>query len=143
VIRILTTFFVLTLAAVSHAEDWPQWRGPSRDCQVKQQSWPRSLAEQNLQQAWSVPLGPSYSGPIVVGPRVFVTETRDKSHEVVRALDRQTGQEIWRVERTGGIAHEKLTVDRHMSVLPDRRTDSWINVEHSAERSSSRRQVIE
>jgi outer membrane protein assembly factor BamB len=103
VIRILTTLSVLTLAAVSHAEDWPQWRGPSRDCQVKQQSWPDSLAEQNLQQAWSVPLGPSYSGPIVVGPRVFVTETRDKSHEVVRALDRQTGQEIWRVEWAGAI----------------------------------------
>ena len=35
-----------------------------------------------------------------------------------------------------GIAHEKLTVDWQMSDCSDRRTDSWTNVENSAENSN-------
>jgi len=48
-------------------------------------------------------MGPSYSGPIVVEDRVFVTETRDESHEVIRALDRSSGGEIWKTEWKGAM----------------------------------------
>ncbi len=37
----------------------------------------------------------SYSGPIVVDGRVFVTETKDEKLEVVQALDRGTGESMW------------------------------------------------
>ena len=77
------------------AETWTQWRGPSRDGQVAGPSWPAKLSEDTLKATWTLPLGPSYSGPIVSADRVFVTETRDKSTEVVRALDRHTGKELW------------------------------------------------
>ena len=77
------------------AETWTQWRGPSRDGQVAGPTWPAKLSEDTLKPTWTLPLGPSYSGPIVSADRVFVTETRDKSTEVVRALDRQTGKELW------------------------------------------------
>lgn len=77
------------------AETWTQWRGPSRDGQVAGPTWPAKLSEDTLKATWTLPLGPSYSGPIVSADRVFVTETRDKSTEVVRALDRQTGKELW------------------------------------------------
>lgn len=85
------------------AEDWPQWRGPTRDCQIARTEWPDALDGDHLQKQWQVPLGPGYSGPIVVGSRVFVTETRDASHEVVRALDRKTGEELWRDEWPGAM----------------------------------------
>jgi outer membrane protein assembly factor BamB len=39
----------------------------------------------------------------VAPDRVFVTETRDKSDEVVRALDRDTGKELWRAQWKGAI----------------------------------------
>lgn len=84
--------------------DWPQWRGPSRDCHVKLPDWPASIADEQLREQWRVELGPSYSGPIVVGDRVFTTETRDQSHEVVRAFARSTGEEIWRVEWPGAMS---------------------------------------
>ncbi len=84
--------------------DWPQWRGPSRDCQVTDAVWPDSLSEDALKQTWRVELGPSYSGPIIVGERVFVTETRDSTTEVVRALDRSTGEELWSVDWPGAIS---------------------------------------
>ncbi len=101
--RLLTILIAALATVTSYAEDWTQWRGPSRNCQVKQQSWPDSLSEQSLSKAWRMPLGPSYSGPIVMDGRVFVTETRDQSHEVVRALDRMTGKELWKAEWPGAM----------------------------------------
>lgn len=74
---------------------WPQWRGPSRDSQVKNQTWPEKLSAEHLTESWQVALGPSYSGPIVAEDRVFVTETIDKQYECVRALDRATGKQLW------------------------------------------------
>src|ERR1022692_1968269 len=77
---------------------WPQWRGPTRDGQVTGPAWPATLKGKALKLLWRIELGPSYSGPIVAADRVFVTETREKTHEVVRALDRATGKELWRKE---------------------------------------------
>ena len=75
---------------------WPQWRGPTRDGKVTEGTkWPDSINEQTLKQQWRIELGPSYSGPIVSESLVFTTETVNKSHEVVRALDRKTGETKW------------------------------------------------
>ncbi len=86
---------VLIAADTPSAETWTQWRGPSRDGKVAGPTWPTKLSEDPLQPTWTLPLGPSYSGPVVSADRVFVTETRDKSTKVVRALDRHPGKELW------------------------------------------------
>ncbi len=102
--RFLTTLAVILAASSVHSADWDQWRGPGRDCQVSPDvKWPESLDEKSLKQVWSVPFGPSYSGPLVVGQQVFVTETRNKSDEVIHALDRSTGQENWSASWPGSI----------------------------------------
>lgn len=93
----------LALAAVLplHAE-WNQWRGPGRDgVLVRGTPWPETLAEGSMVRRWRVPLGPSYSGPLIVGDRVFVTEAKDKRFEAVVALDRVTGTQVWRHEWEG------------------------------------------
>jgi outer membrane protein assembly factor BamB len=94
---------VVTAVSQSTAEDWSQWRGPNRTGSVEQQKWPESLDEATLKTSWRVSLGSSYSGPIVGSGRVFVTETRDKQYEVVRALDRNTGKEVWTTEWKGAM----------------------------------------
>ncbi len=94
---------VLLISSVACGEDWAQWRGPNRDCHIQPVQWPNSLDESHLRPTWRMTLQPSYSGPIVVGDRVFVTETRDKADEVVTALDRATGKELWKVEWPGSI----------------------------------------
>lgn len=91
-----------TFAGAAEPETWPQWRGPDRDCQIVPREWPNSLNEQNLKQAYRVPLGESYSGAIVTSDRVFVTETVGKN-EIVRALDRATGAEIWKATWAGSM----------------------------------------
>ena len=95
---------VLIAADTPSAETWTQWRGPSRDGQVAGPTWPAKLSADTLKATWTLPLGPSYSGPIVSADRVFVTETRDKSTEVVRALDRHTGKELWSHSWAGALS---------------------------------------
>ncbi len=81
------------LVAQTRAADvWPQWRGPTRDGQVRGQVWPRHLSEKHLSTTWSVPLEPSYSGPIIAADRLFVTETKDKKLRSRSSLRSQNGQ---------------------------------------------------
>lgn len=80
-------------------DTWPQWRGPQRDGHVGSGSWPSDL--QSLQESWRVELDKGYPGPIVGKDRVFVAETADGKTEIVRALDRATGKELWRREWPG------------------------------------------
>lgn len=82
---------------------WPQWRGPSRDGQWTGPAWPDRLSKHSLRLLWRVPLGPSYSGPIVTEDLVFTTETKNKELEDVIALDRNTGRERWRAEWKGAM----------------------------------------
>jgi outer membrane protein assembly factor BamB len=82
---------------------WPQWRGPSRDGQWTGPAWPERLSKDSLKLLWRIPLGPSYSGPIVSEDLVFTTETKNKESEVVIALDRKTGKERWRAEWKGAM----------------------------------------
>ena len=84
-------------------QEWNQWRGPNRDGNIKA-VWPSSLDAETLKKIWSVKMGPSYSGPIVVGDQVFVTETKDKKFEVVTALDRNTGEVQWSQKWEGSMS---------------------------------------
>lgn len=102
------SFVVASLTALGAAPaadaTWPQWRGPTRDSLLPAQNWPDKLDAGRLKQTWRVELGPSYSGPIVSEKSVFVTETKDKKQEVVKALDRATGQEQWSAGWDGAIS---------------------------------------
>lgn len=90
-------------AAPGARADWAQWRGPTRDGMV-QGDWPTTLQGEALTLLWRVELGDGYSSPVVSGGRVFTFETRGKSEEVVRALDRATGKELWSTSWGAGMA---------------------------------------
>lgn len=96
--------FICASTGVADDAAWDQWRGPCRDGQLTNVTWPSSVSETSLIQRWQVPLSESYSGPLIVGSRVFVTETVDKKTERVRALERETGKEVWQVEWEGAIS---------------------------------------
>jgi len=90
------------LAAAEPA--WTQWRGPARDGFVAEADWPDGLAPERLEKRWRTDLGPSYSGPVLTGDLVIVTETRDERSEHVRALERSTGKEVWHAEWEGAMS---------------------------------------
>ena len=103
-IRIAGCALVLFSFELRAQETWPQWRGLTRDGQVKSEKpWPTSFQPDRLKRVWRKPLGPSYSGPIVSRDMVFVTETKNKESEVVYALDRADGTLRWNAEWKGSM----------------------------------------
>lgn len=106
ILSALLCSLAITVPAVLCAADraeWTQWRGPSRTCSITAAPWPETLDETSLVEMYRVPLQSSYSGPIVTADKVFVTETVNKEKEVVKALDRDTGKELWSVEWPGAM----------------------------------------
>jgi len=102
---VLRAGLILLLSSVTVADaPWHQWRGPNRDGFVAGAAWPDGLDQSRLERLWRIDLGPSYSGPVVAGDLVIVTETRDAKTEHVRALDRATGKERWHVEWEGSMS---------------------------------------
>lgn len=82
---------------------WPQWRGPTRDGNVNSGPWPDNLRESTLSRRWRIEMPPSYSGPVVSTKKVFVTYTRDEKYEGVLALDRKSGNQLWKAEWEGAM----------------------------------------
>src|SRR6266550_7761983 len=69
------------------AQDWSQWRGPSRNGTVTAAgtpTWP--AGGQSWKRAWRVDVGEGYSSPVVSGGRAFVHSRRDPD-EIVTAID--------------------------------------------------------
>lgn len=77
--KLLVCLGLLACAPISAAASWNQWRGPLRDGSATKADWPATLDESGLHRRWAVPMGPSYSGPVMDADRVFTTETVDKS----------------------------------------------------------------
>ncbi|HBE66795.1 MAG TPA: pyrrolo-quinoline quinone [Planctomycetaceae bacterium] len=107
------TLTVLALAccnSIAVAEDWPQWMGPDRDGRYTETGVIESIPAGGLKKLWSTPVEVGYSGPAVVGDKVYVTDyvkesgeienkpsSRDKltGRERVLCLDAKTGKIVW------------------------------------------------
>lgn len=76
--------------------DWPWWRGPTRNGFTIKQSPPLQWSEnQNI--AWKAEIpGRGHGSPIVVGNRIFIA-TADESEQSQHVLcfDRETGKKLW------------------------------------------------
>jgi outer membrane protein assembly factor BamB len=107
----VTAFLAILLAAATFSvgasdgqqAEWPQWRGPSRDGMAVSSKWPDRLSGDAMRQLWRVELGPSYSGPIVGGGKVFTTATEDSKWEVVRAFELTSGKQVWETRWEGSM----------------------------------------
>ena len=94
--------FALIIAAVmltrlTHADDWPQWRGPRRDGVWRETGTVTSLPAGPLKPLWRVGIAGGYSGPTVAAGRVYVTDrlTRPEQVERVHCFDAATGAKVW------------------------------------------------
>ena len=68
-------FLVFGLAAsVARADDWPQWLGPKRDSVWRENGVLDKFPKDGPPLVWKVPIGGGYSGPAVLGDRVFVMD---------------------------------------------------------------------
>jgi outer membrane protein assembly factor BamB len=91
--RSLLLLFVLLLQASLSAQDWSQWRGPSRDAALTSTTAPATWPA-TVRRVWRVEIGEGYSSPVTAGTRVFVHSRRDPE-ELVTAVDLESGKVLW------------------------------------------------
>lgn len=91
---ILGAVLIVFLAAALSAQDWSQWRGPSRSGHAPSfrvpDEWPARAS-----MVWQVPAGEGHSSPVVNGSRVFVF-SRIGEQEALTAYEVATGRQVWR-----------------------------------------------
>src|SRR5262249_17670557 len=101
--------------ASARADDWPQWLGPQRDGVWRETGIVDKFPQGGPKVVWRVPVENGFSGPAVVGGRVYLTDhqrakddkgnplrpTRDggfAGKERVLCLDVADGKVIWKHE---------------------------------------------
>ncbi|MBL9190641.1 MAG: PQQ-binding-like beta-propeller repeat protein [Opitutaceae bacterium] len=104
--RALATALLFTLIPAALATDWPAWRGPARDGHAAaDQRAPIKWSEtENV--LWRTPVrGRGHGSPTVVGNRIYLaTADHATQEQLVLALDRATGREVWAtVVHRGGL----------------------------------------
>jgi outer membrane protein assembly factor BamB len=71
----------------TRADDWPQWLGPNRDGVWRETGIINKFPAGGPKVLWRMPIGAGYSGPAVVGDRVFVMDrerAKDKDGNPLR-----------------------------------------------------------
>lgn len=94
--KALTLLLLCLVASVTHATDWPRYRGPAGDGISAETGLLASWPEGGPAEAWRVALGDGYSGVVVADGRALTLFASDKE-EFALALDAATGKELWRV----------------------------------------------
>jgi outer membrane protein assembly factor BamB len=121
--RTVPVILVLLAAAgiAAHAEDWPQFRGPTGQGHSSERGLPTEWSE-SRNVTWKAPVpGRGWSSPVVAGGRVWLTTSIKERGASLRALafDVDTGREAVNVEvfhiRNGDLTNAK---NSHASPTP-------------------------
>lgn len=93
----LVSVGLFLLTSFATAEDWPQWRGPTRDGVWAETGLIEKFAGDKLEPKWTAPVGSGYSGPTVAKGKVYLMDRLTKPEELERVLcfDEMTGQPVW------------------------------------------------
>ena len=94
---LLTNVLIVLATTATIADDWPQWRGPSRDGVWRETGIIDQFPSEQLALSWRVPISSGYSGPTVAAGRVYVTDRLVEPRQVERILcfDAQSGTMLW------------------------------------------------
>jgi len=89
---------LVALSLPALANDWPQWRGPDRTDVSKETGLLKSWPEKGPHLLWTnKEAGVGYSGPAIVGDRLFTMGAEEKT-DTIYALDTRTGKRLWTTE---------------------------------------------
>jgi len=90
---------ILQGRATSHAEDWPQFRGPDGQGHASDRSVAKTWSEsENV--TWKTPIpGRGWSSPVILGSQIWMTTATNDGHSLrAVAVDRGTGSLLHDVE---------------------------------------------
>jgi outer membrane protein assembly factor BamB len=93
--KALTAFLlVVTGSILASAQDWTQWRGPSRSGRTVSFTPPAEWPARPTR-VWQVAAGEGHASPVVSGARAYLL-SRIGEQEAVTAFELATGKQIWR-----------------------------------------------
>lgn len=117
-VALLAVFFVT--AVVAHAQNWPQWRGPSLNGVSNEKNLPvKWTTEENV--AWKTAM-PGWSGstPIIWRDRIFLN-VADGDNLSLWCLDKTTGEILWKKPLgTGNVKRQKQNMSSPSPVTDGR-----------------------
>jgi outer membrane protein assembly factor BamB len=89
----------LLFAATLHAENWPNWRGPSHNGASPETGLPEKFSKtEGVKWVATLP-GPSAATPVIWGDLVFLPAADVASgQQAALCLDRRTGRQLWRTD---------------------------------------------
>jgi len=111
-ITFISLFCLIGLTVAASADNWPTWRGPTRDGISKETGLPVEWSEKkNI--AWKLPkLGKSGSTPVVWGDRIFFTNpTGPKTGGQMMLMSLSTAGHVLWEKPLGATGHPHLKPD--------------------------------
>lgn len=84
----------LAFSISASALDWPQWRGPNRDCVVKDPNHKLDKLPAEPKVLWKIPAGPGQSSPVVAKGKVIFMDAQN-DQETAHCVDAATGKVLW------------------------------------------------
>ena len=103
--------WLVGLSHCSHAsDDWPVWRGPTRDGIAPAGQHPPIHWDEATHVLWKTKIpGHGNSSPIIVGDQIFLTTSQasDQTQSVV-SIDRKTGKRLWQTTICQGDLSPKI-----------------------------------
>ena len=92
-----TVLLICVLQPTLRADDWPQWRGPTRDGVWRESGIIEKLDGPRITLRWSKPISGGYSGPTVAQNRVYVTDRVAEPDDVerVHCFRWTDGRQLW------------------------------------------------
>lgn len=95
-----TVCFSLLLASLTltHASDWPMFRGPDLNGISRETGWSSAWPKEGPKVAWRAQIGLGFSTFVVSGGKLITTghDGRAKGQDTIWCLDAASGKELWK-----------------------------------------------
>ncbi len=92
---LLTAIFSIAFFSGIYAQDWPQFLGPNRNSTSTQKGILRTWPAEGPEVLWTTDIGPGYGGPVIKAGKVYLLDRDDKTGDIMRCFDFNTGKELW------------------------------------------------
>ncbi len=94
--RLLAAALLIGVLSAS-ADDWADWRGPSRDGVWRETGLLDRFPPTGLEVSWRAPVAGGYSGPTVARGKVYVSDhiVEPSEQERIHCFDASKGRKLW------------------------------------------------
>lgn len=121
-VRCLALAILLALTgSMGRADDWPQWRGPTRDAVWRETGIVDSFPPDGPRILWRAEVGYGYASPVVANGRVYLTDaklTEPDAVERVLCFNAEDGTPMWSYEYVPRYPKWVFTPEGHRGPTP-------------------------